>query len=235
MSSAAMSPPARVAFDRVEDGAELLVGTVGYCPFLRSYPLGPELIERICAPPWPAQAAACDLSWGPVAIVQEFQAAGTRPRRVVLVAAVDRGLPVGSVSCRRWLGGRLSPAALQERMFEAVTGVVHLDNLLAIGDHFGIWPDEVFTVEAQLASTNLGDYVLQAFGETGTGMALGERALEPALLSLVERMATLTRRALFEGAAGLPDLLPLATEQLAPVKAMCYHRTATGVIRYPAN
>ena len=128
------------------------IGIVGYYGFVRGYPLGPELLERLRALHWPHEVEIRELNWGPVAIVQDFQASAAKPDRIVLVGALDRGLISGTVSCRRWAGGKLDAAGVQRRMFEAVTGVISLDNLLVIGTHFGIWPAETFSVELQWLS-----------------------------------------------------------------------------------
>jgi hypothetical protein len=41
-----------------------------------------------------------------------------------------------------------------------VTGVVSLDNLLAIGEHFRVWPREVLTVEIELDPAAFGALVM---------------------------------------------------------------------------
>ena len=82
-----------------------VIGIVGYYGFVRGYPLGPELMERLQAMPWPDGLEIREMNWGPVAIVQDFQAQQRKPARVVLVGALDRGLAQGTVSCRRWAGG----------------------------------------------------------------------------------------------------------------------------------
>ena len=121
-----------------------IVGIVGYYGFVRGYPLGPELMERLHALAWPDDVDIREMNWGPVAIVQDFQAQAEKPQRVVLVGALDRGLADGTVSCRRWTGGALDLDAVQRRMFEAVTGVISLDNLLVIGAQFGIWTTDLY-------------------------------------------------------------------------------------------
>ena len=79
-----------------------IIGIVGYYQFIRGYPLGPELMSRLQAGPWPDGIDIREMNWGPIAIVQDFQAMAEKPDRVVLVGAVDRGLEPGTVSRRRW-------------------------------------------------------------------------------------------------------------------------------------
>ena len=131
--------------------AKVGIGLVGYYQFVRGYPIGPTLLERIRAADWSdIDFEIKEMNWGPIAIVQEFQAEKVDYDRFVLITAVDRGLPQGTVTCRRWAGGEIDLLAVQDRVFEAVTGIISIDNLLVIGEHFGIWPKEVITVEAQL-------------------------------------------------------------------------------------
>jgi hypothetical protein len=201
----------------------VVVGIVGYYGFVRGYPLGPELMERLRKLPLPAGAEIREMNWGPVAIVQDFQAAADKPDRVVLVGALDRGLADGVVSCRRWAGGALDPAAVQRRMFEAVTGVIALDNLLVIGAQFGIWPPETCTVELQWPESGLGDLVLGEIDiDHDRGQVVGERPLTPDNERIVARLVDSVRTLALPDV--LPDLPPLAVEQLTPVAAVAHHR-----------
>ena len=205
----------------------LLLGLVGYCAFVRSYPLGPALMERLVAPPWPGDDVLVrELNWGPIAIAQQFQAEDRPLTRAVLVAATDRGHSTGTVSCRRWLGGSLDVQGTQQRVFEAVTGVISLDNLLVIGEHFGIWPPELLTVEVQLAEDNVGAFVMSELdaGHLSANNVVGEQPLSAELVPVVARMVELARIAVIEGAAGLPQLQPLHAQDLAPPQAFCHTR-----------
>lgn len=203
----------------------ILIGIVGYCQFVRGYPLGPGLMERLRALPWPQPVDIRDLNWGPIAIVQEFQSRTDHYDRVVLVGAVDRGLAAGTVSWRRWAGRVQDLQAVQRRVFEAVTGVVSVDNLLVIGAHFGVWPEHLATVEVQLPESGLGDLVLAEI-DAARGAAvppvIGERALTRDDLELVERIVATCREAVLGAADALPQPLSLAAAQL-PCVAPVWH------------
>lgn len=200
-----------------------IIGIVGYCGFVRGYPLGPDLMERLHALTWLNDVEIREMNWGPVAIVQDFQAQATPPERVVLVGAVDRGLSDGSVSCRRWAGGALDLAAVQRRMFEAVTGVIGLDNLLVIGTQFGIWPAETFTVELQWPESGLGDLVLGELElDRVRGQVIGERPLTPANARVVRQIVDAVRWLAIDDAP--QGLQPLIVEHLTPVAAVASHR-----------
>jgi len=215
------------------DAPRVIIGTIGYYPFVQGYPLGPAFLERLQTPPWPDDVRVREMNWGPIAIVQEMQAAPRPPERVVLVTAVDRGQPLGGIHCRRWQGGAMDAEDLQARIFEAVTGVVHIDNLLAIGEHFGVWPREVITVEVRLPYDHVGDYILDELRATpGDPGSVGEQPLSAEMAPIVERLATLTRRAALEGARGIPDLVPLHADELTAVSEFCQNQPVSEPIIY---
>jgi hypothetical protein len=200
-----------------------VVGIVGYYGFVRGYPLGPELMERLHALAWPDDVDIREMNWGPVAIVQDFQAQADKPQRVVLVGALDRGLAHGTVSCRRWAGGALDLDAVQRRMFEAVTGVISLDNLLVIGAHFSVWPKETYTVELQWPESGLGDLVLGEIElDRGSGQVVGERPLSPDNQRIVQRLVEAVRALALDGAAS--DMQALTVAQVTPVATVLHHR-----------
>jgi len=101
------------------------------------------------------------MSWGPIHIVQRFQdPEAIRPERVVLVGAASVSTKPGRVQAYRWLGGKLPIDATQERVYEAVRGIIDIENTLAIGEHFGIWPAECFVVEADMPADTFGVLVM---------------------------------------------------------------------------
>lgn len=202
-----------------------VVGIVGYYQFLRGYPLGPELMASLRGQPWAQALDIREMNWGPIAIVQDFQSQPDKPDRVVLVGAVDRGLPPGSVSCRRWAGGTLDPMAVQRRVFEGVTGVISLDNLVVIGAHFGVWPQALLTVELQSMEGDVSDLVLgEIEGERLRGSigVIGERPLTPGNRRIVEQLVEAVRHAALDDA--LPEVQPLTIDQLTPAAPVCHHR-----------
>ncbi len=202
-----------------------IVGIVGYYQFLRGYPLGPELMAGLRAQPWAAALDIREMNWGPIAIVQDLQSQAARPERMVLVGAVDRGLAPGSVSCRRWAGGRLDPLAVQRRVFEGVTGVISLDNLVVIGAHFGVWPPALLTVELQSVESDVSDLVLgEIEGERLSGSIgiIGERPLTPGNRRIVEQLVEAIRHAALDDT--LSEVQPLSVDQLMPPAPVSHHR-----------
>ena len=125
-----------------------LVAGVGYTN-LRDMSVGPVLTRQFAEMDWPADVEVDDLSVGPIAIVQRFQAQTDPYDRVVLFGAVSRGRSPGTLTVYCWDGKLPPPDEIQARIGEAVTGVVSLDNLLIIGEHFGVWPAEAIVVEVE--------------------------------------------------------------------------------------
>ena len=139
-----------------------LVGIVGYTPVLECFPLGPRLMTALRTRLAGVAGASVDnMSWGPIHIVQQFQdAQRERPDRLILIGGSATSSQPGRVSGYRWRGGNLPPDVVQERIYEAVTGIVDIENTLMIGEHFGVWPDECFTVEADIPANAFGRMVI---------------------------------------------------------------------------
>ncbi len=159
--------------------ADVLIGIVGFSPVIDSYPLGPRLMEALKARLENRPDVAVEnMTWSPIHIVQRFQDEGAvRPRRVVLVGAAAVNISPGRVRGFRWTGGAVAGAAMQERIYEAVTGVVDLENTLIIGSHFKVWPDDVFSVEIDLPADTFGNMVIadslgeEADSDSGPGFS----------------------------------------------------------------
>ncbi len=142
--------------------ADVLIGIVGYSPVIDNYPLGPRLMDGLKARLESRRDVAVEnMTWSPIHVVQRFQDEGAiRPKRVVLIGAAAVSVAPGRVRGFRWAGGNVPGAAMQERIYEAVTGVVDLENTLIIGTHFDVWPDEVFCVEVDLPADTFGNMVI---------------------------------------------------------------------------
>lgn len=140
----------------------VLVGIVGFTPVLDSYPLGPKLMAAMEAELRGHEGVVVEnMSWSPIHVVQRFQDEGASlPDRLILVGASAICRRPGRIQAFRWMGGTLPDLVMQERIYEAVTGVVDLENTLIIGTHFGIWPEEAFSVEIDLAADTFGRMVI---------------------------------------------------------------------------
>jgi len=170
----------------------VLIGIVGYSPVIDAYPLGPKLMAAL-----QSKVAVRDdvmvenMTWGPIHVVQRFQDEGAvRPRRVVLIGAAATSRVPGRVRGFRWTGGDLPAAAMQERIYEAVTGVVDIENTLVIGSHFGVWPDEIFSVEVDLPADTFGNMVMaDSLARKGEGVAIDHGFSPPSVIAELAEMA----------------------------------------------
>ncbi len=88
-----------------------------------------------------------DLHYGAVAIVQRLEE--LRPDTLVLVTAVRRDRPPGTVERRRLQPSRVDPSAFQAAVGDAVTGYVHIDLLLEVASGFGALPARTVAVEVE--------------------------------------------------------------------------------------
>jgi hydrogenase maturation protease len=142
--------PATLNGKRARAAARALIGGVGYSN-LRDRSFGPLLIERLQRRAWPSDVVVDDLSFGPIDVLFKLQAEPRPFRLGIFVGAVARGRPAGTVEQYTWPGLTLAVEELQERVAEAVTGVVSLENLLYILTHFGALPlrTEVIEVEPE--------------------------------------------------------------------------------------
>jgi len=132
----------------------VLVGGVGY-RYLRDGALGPYLSDLL------SERAANgveveDLGYHPVGFTQNLQDRPTYDR-IILVAAVGRGREPGTIRAYRWDHALPSVQEIQDRVSEAVTGTISLDNLLIVTEAFGAFPDDVWVVEVEPADETWGD------------------------------------------------------------------------------
>lgn len=133
----------------VELSKKTFIGTVGY-HLLGNHSIGPLLLEDLKQLDLPEWITVDELNWGPVAVVQQFQAEEVPYQRVVLLVAIQReGRRIGEITTYRWQGGLPDETQIQACVGDAATGVISVENLLVIGEYFGIWDEEVFLVDVE--------------------------------------------------------------------------------------
>lgn len=130
-----------------------LVGGVGYLN-LRDGSAGPILVERLGASLGPDTDVE-DLSYSPIDVMFLLQRRGYA--RAAFVGAVSRGDPAGTIRVDRWHPAPETPEQVQARIAEAVSGVISLENLLRINQHFGALPAEVTVVEIEPEDEGWGE------------------------------------------------------------------------------
>ena len=132
----------------------VLVGGVGYRN-LRDGSVGPYVADAL------AERAGDgidveDVSYGPVAFSHNLLDRAPYDR-LVLVGAVRRGRAPATIERYRWDGALPPRDAIQERVAEAVTGVISLDNLLVVCGAFGGLPADVRVVEIEPVDEGWGE------------------------------------------------------------------------------
>ena len=132
----------------------VLVGGVGY-RYLRDGHLGLYIVDTL-TPHATNGIEFEDLGYHPIGFIQNLEAR-TPYVRIVFVGAVARGRPHGTVEAYKWDHEIPDRDGIQERVAEAVTGVISLDNLLIISEAFKVLPDDVRVVEAEPADEGWGE------------------------------------------------------------------------------
>lgn len=168
-----------------------LIGGVGY-HHLRDFSVGPLLAERLAAESWPDRIVVEDLSYDPVKVVHRLAAAEPPFERLVVVGSVRRGRRTDHVTAYRWDRELPGSEQIQDRVSEAVTGVISLDNLLVVIEALGSPPSEIYVVEVEPEVEAMG------------------AELSPTVAGAAERAALVVRRlALHSGAGPAAPEMPL--------------------------
>jgi hypothetical protein len=140
-----------------EDGGKVFIGTVGYHN-LSNHSIGPALLPQLQEMTWADGVELDELNWGPIAIVQKFQSLHTPYDRVILIAAIERPeRKIGDITVYKWMGKLPDEELIQRCIGDAVTGVISVENLLIIGEHFKIWTGETFVVDVEPGPEQAGE------------------------------------------------------------------------------
>ncbi|MEO7905709.1 MAG: hypothetical protein ABIT06_01935 [Saprospiraceae bacterium] len=136
---------------------KIFIGTVGYHN-LRNHSIGPAILPQLQEMHWPPGVDIEELNWGPIAIVQKFQSHPVIYDRVILISAIERlGRKQGEITLFQWHGGLPDPELIQRCIGDAVTGVISVENLLIIGEHFKIWTGETILVDIEPGPEEAGE------------------------------------------------------------------------------
>jgi len=124
-----------------------LIGIVGYRN-LSDFSIGPVLLPALRDLDWEPGIDIEDLSYGPIAVVQNLE---DRPLydRMVFLSAAQRGRVPGDVYRREWNYPLPSEEEIQARITEAVTGVIDIDNLLVVIQYFRVLAPYVVVFEVE--------------------------------------------------------------------------------------
>ncbi|MBA2304368.1 MAG: hypothetical protein H0W08_17285 [Acidobacteria bacterium] len=128
----------------------VLVAIVGYRN-LRDFSAPFAILEQLEAESLGPNVVVEDTSYNPIAVIQWLDSEPPEARfdRIVLVAAIERGHPPGTVTTWRWDGVLPLDDEVQQCVAEAVTGIISLENTLVITGYFKALPPEVIVVEIE--------------------------------------------------------------------------------------
>lgn len=137
-------------------GSKILVAGVGY-QHLSDLSFGPVLVERMQEMEWPEEVQIEDFGWGPISILHWFEESpGRKFRRAIFAGAVERGREPGGLYTYAWLAQKPDPEVVQDRISEALTGVISLENLLVIAQHFEALPSDTTVIELEPVEQDWG-------------------------------------------------------------------------------
>lgn len=154
---------------RLPASAQVLVGGVSEL-FQRDLDLGRLAVDRLQGEDLGPGVVVEELHYGAVAVAQRLE--DLRPATLVLVSAVVRGRPAGTVERRLLVPPVLDAATVQAAVGDAVTGYVHPDLVVEIACAFGALPARTILVEVEPAVVGPGE------GLTPEGAAALEEALQ---------------------------------------------------------
>ena len=172
-SAAGATDPAE-ARDR---GLRVLIGGVGY-RWLRDASFGLVASDELARLEWPPGIEVADLGYGALYVAQDLADAQPPYQRVILLAGVARGRTPGRIYRYQWEGALPDAEEIQARVREAGAGVIDLDHLLVIAQHFGALPDDVVAIEVEPVDATGGDELSPAVAD-----------LLPQVIELVRREA----------------------------------------------
>jgi hypothetical protein len=204
--------------------ATVLVGIVGYTPVVDAYPLGPRLMAALLnALAGKPEVSVEDMSWSPIHTVQRLQDEGVgRLRRVVLAGAASVCRCPGRVQVLRWMGGIPPTYTMQERMYEAVTGIVDIDNTLVIGSHFGVWPGETYSVEVELPADTFGQMVIADSQGLSREEFAAHLGFDPE--TVIKKIAAVVVAFAVNGPGSSVSAAPKTARDLAAVRSFVHNR-----------
>jgi len=160
---------------------KVLIGTVGY-QLLGNHSVGPNLLPQLQSIHWPEGVVVDEMNWGPIAVIQYLESLETPFDRVVFLVAIERAQrDIGEISLYQWMGGLPDDKQIQACVGDAATGVISVENLLVIGEHFKVWPKEVYLIDVE------------------PGMEIAGEQFTKAVIAQVPKILELTRQVALNG------------------------------------
>ena len=115
-----------------------------------------------------------------------------------------------------------------------MTGIISVDNLLVIGEHFQIWPDELIVIEVELPDDSIGNLVLKELNvdlQAGQITTVGQHPIAPNEEKIVDTIVKMADLAVSRGIEGLSDVVPLSVKDLNPLAEICHNQLIDDIRR----
>jgi len=189
----------------------VLVGGVSEL-FQRDLDLGRLAVERLQAEDLGPGVVVEEMHYGAVAVAQRLE--DLRPAALVLVSAVKRDRPAGTVERRRLDPPELTAAEVQVAVGDAVTGYVHPDLVIEIAAALGVLPPRTVAVEVEPEVTGPGEGLSSAAAaglEVALDLVRAEARRGP-LLALAAELRPLLAQDRLEESSALSALRQLLDE-----------------------
>ncbi|MBA3523416.1 MAG: hypothetical protein H0T85_02440 [Geodermatophilaceae bacterium] len=189
----------------------VLIGGVSEL-FQHDLDLGRLAIEQLQSESLGRGVAVEELHYGAVAVAQRLE--DLRPETLILISAVRRGRPPGTVQRRLLAPPWLSTDEVQAAVGDAVTGYVHPDLVVEIAAALGVLPSRTVTVEVEPAVVGPGEGLSEpaAAGlQTALEIVRAETRRCP-LLSLVVELRGMVEPDRLEASVALTALRELLEE-----------------------
>jgi hydrogenase maturation protease len=137
----------------VTGAVRALVGGIGL-PWLRDLDFGTQFVRRVEHLAWPDDVVVEDISYAAHRVLHLLQDLG--PRKVILVGAMPRDDEPGTV--RRYQLDLTPPddIEVQERLAEAVGGIIDLDHTLAVVRYWKALPEDTTVIEVEPGDRSFG-------------------------------------------------------------------------------
>lgn len=133
-----------------------MIAGVGY-PDLSDLSVGPYMVKRLREMEWDPGVEIDNWSFGPVAVAQRLEDRPGFYDRIIFISAVERGREPGDVHAYQWQHELPDPEEIQIRIGEAIMGVISLDNLLVVTEHFRTLPQDVLVIEVEPENLEWGE------------------------------------------------------------------------------
>jgi len=127
--------------------ARVLIGGVGY-RWQGDASFGLVAGDALARLSWPFGVDVMDLGYGALLVTDDLRAAAPPYERLILLGAASRGRPPGLYETR-WEGALPDAEEIQARVREAGAGVVEIEHLLVVAQHFGALPKDVRILELE--------------------------------------------------------------------------------------